>query len=68
MVIYTMNMPNITLYMSQDYQDQLASIAKKEHRGFILVVVLCMVIMLGILLFGFNHKSRAGLLAVDDLR
>jgi general secretion pathway protein K len=27
-----------------------------------------MVIMLGILLFGFNHKSRAGLLAVDDLR
>ena len=42
--------------------------AKKEHSGFILVVVLCMVIMLGILLFGFNHKSRAGLLAVDDLR
>ncbi len=43
-------------------------IAKKEHSGFVLVVVLCMVIMLGILLFGFNHKSRAGLLAVDDLR
>jgi len=43
-------------------------IAKTEHNGFILVVVLCMVIMLGILLFGFNHKSRAGLLAVDDLR
>ena len=42
--------------------------AKKEHSGFVLVVVLCMVIMLGILLFGFNHKSRAGLLAVDDLR
>ena len=43
-------------------------ITKKEHSGFVLVVVLCMVIMLGILLFGFNHKSRAGLLAVDDLR
>lgn len=43
-------------------------IAKKENGGFILVVVLCMVIMLAILLFGFNHKSRAGLLAVDDLR
>jgi len=43
-------------------------IAKKEHSGFVLVVVLCMVIMLGILLFGFNHKSRAGLLAVDDVR
>jgi len=40
----------------------------KECRGFVLVVVLCMVIMLGILLFGFNHKSCAGLLAVDDLR
>lgn len=43
-------------------------IAKKEHSGFVLVVVLCMIIMLGILLFGFNYKSRAGLLAVDDLR
>jgi type II secretory pathway component PulK len=43
-------------------------IATKEHSGFVLIVVLCMVIMLGILLFGFNHKSRAGLLAVDDLR
>ncbi|MCP4263299.1 MAG: general secretion pathway protein GspK [Planctomycetes bacterium] len=43
-------------------------IAKNEHSGFVLVVVLIMVIMLGILLFGFNHKSRAGLLAVDDLR
>lgn len=44
------------------------TITKKEYSGFVLVVVLCMVIMLGILLFGFNHKSRAGLLAVDDLR
>ena len=43
-------------------------IATKEYSGFVLVVVLCMVIMLGILLFGFNHKSRAGLLAADDLR
>ncbi len=43
-------------------------IATKEHSGFVLVVVLSMVIMLGILLFGFNHKSRTGLLAADDLR
>jgi general secretion pathway protein K len=43
-------------------------IETKEHNGFVLVVVLCMVIMLGILLFGFNHKSRAGLLTADDLR
>jgi len=41
---------------------------KAERRGFVVVVVLCMVIMLGILLFGFNHKARADLLAVDDLR
>jgi general secretion pathway protein K len=40
----------------------------KANSGFVLVVVLCMVVMLGILLFGFNHKSRAGLLAVDDMR
>jgi general secretion pathway protein K len=43
-------------------------IETKEHSGFVLVVVLCMAIMLGILLFGFNHKSRTGLLATDDLR
>ncbi|MBC8473054.1 MAG: general secretion pathway protein GspK [Planctomycetes bacterium] len=43
-------------------------IASKEHSGFVLVVVLCMVIMLGILLFGFNYKSRTGLLAADDFR
>ena len=42
--------------------------ASKEHSGFVLIVVLCMVIMLGILLFGFNYKSRTGLLAADDLR
>ena len=40
----------------------------KVNNGFVLVLVLCMVVMLGILLFGFNHKSRAGLLAVDDMR
>ena len=39
----------------------------RANSGFVLVLVLCMVVMLGILLFGFNHKSRAGLLAVDDM-
>jgi len=39
-----------------------------EQNGFIVVVVLCMVILLGALLLGFNHKSRAGLRTVDDLR
>jgi general secretion pathway protein K len=41
---------------------------KTEQNGFVLIVVLCMVILLGILLFGFNHKSRAELLVVDDLQ
>jgi len=39
-----------------------------ERKGFVVVVVLCMVILLGVLLFGFNHKARADLLAVDDSR
>ncbi|MBN1803782.1 MAG: type II secretion system minor pseudopilin GspK [Sedimentisphaerales bacterium] len=43
-------------------------ISIKANNGFVLVVVLCMVIMLGVLLFGFNYKSRAGLLTVDDMR
>ena len=27
------NMPNITLYMKKEYQDQLKQLAKKEHRS-----------------------------------
>jgi general secretion pathway protein K len=42
--------------------------AKAKRKGFVIVVVLCMVIMLGVLLFGFNYKTRAELLAIDDLR
>lgn len=41
---------------------------KNRHGGFIVVVVLCMVILMAVILFGFNHKSRSNLLAVDDLR
>ncbi len=42
--------------------------AKTQQRGFVVVVVLCMIIMLTVLLFGFNHKSRANLRAVDALQ
>ncbi len=42
--------------------------AKAERRGFVVVVVLCMVIMLSVLLLGFNYKSRSNLRAVDDFR
>lgn len=42
--------------------------AKTEQRGFIVIIVLCMVILLGGLLLVFNNKSRAILRAVDDFR
>jgi general secretion pathway protein K len=41
---------------------------KTNRKGFVVVVVLCMVVMLGVLLLGFNHKTRANLRAVDDFR
>jgi general secretion pathway protein K len=41
---------------------------KTQQRGFVVVVVLCMIIMMAVLLFGFNHKSRANLRDVDALR
>jgi general secretion pathway protein K len=41
---------------------------KTQQKGFVVVLVLCMVIMLTVLLFGFNRKSRANLRAVDALQ
>ncbi|MCK4752863.1 MAG: type II secretion system minor pseudopilin GspK [Planctomycetes bacterium] len=41
---------------------------KTQQNGFVLVVVLCMVIMLAIILFGFNTESRMNLRAVDDYK
>jgi general secretion pathway protein K len=41
---------------------------KTQQKGFVVVLVLCMVIMLTVLLFGFNYKSRANLRAVDALQ
>lgn len=41
---------------------------KTEQKGFVTVVVLCMVILMSVLLLGFNHQSRSNLLAVDDFR
>jgi general secretion pathway protein K len=43
-------------------------LTKINRTGFVVVVVLCMVIMLGVLLLGFNHKALANLRAVDDFR
>lgn len=41
---------------------------KTQRNGFVLVVVLCMVIMLAVILFGFNAKSRMNLRTVDDYK
>ena len=41
---------------------------KTRRNGFVLVVVLCMVIILAIMLFGFNAESRMNLRAVDDYK
>lgn len=41
---------------------------RTEKRGFVLIVVLCMVVMLSVLLLAFNRESRANLYAVDDFR
>ncbi len=41
---------------------------KINRAGFVVVVVLCMVVMLGVLLLGFNYKTRSNLRAVDDFR
>jgi general secretion pathway protein K len=41
---------------------------RTKRRGFVLIVVLCMVVMLSVLLLAFNRESRANLYAVDDFR
>jgi len=41
---------------------------RTRQKGFVLVVVLCMVIILAVMLFGFNTKSRMNLRVVDDYR
>lgn len=40
----------------------------KRSSGFIVVIVLCMLMMLSVLLLGFNYKSRINLNVVDGLR
>lgn len=49
-------------------QTQNSAFGNSQRRGFVVVVVLCMVIMMAVLLFGFNYKSRANLHAVDYFR
>ena len=41
---------------------------KVRRRGFVLIIVLCTVIMLEVLLLGFNYRCRNNLRAVDHLQ
>jgi general secretion pathway protein K len=41
---------------------------KTNRKGFVVIVVLCMVVMLAVLLLVFNHETRADLCTVDDFR
>ncbi len=47
---------------------QNGALGNQQQSGFIVVVVLCMVMMLSVLLLGFNYKSRTNLNVVDGLR
>ncbi len=43
-------------------------IAKPKQKGFIVVVVLCIIICMAVLLLGFNYQSRTNLRAVGDFQ
>ena len=43
-------------------------LTKPQQRGFVLIVVLCTIILLEVLLLGFNFRCRANLRAVERLR
>ena len=42
--------------------------AKTKQKGFVVIVVLCMIICMAVLLLGFNYQSRNNLRAVGDFQ
>ncbi len=42
--------------------------AKTKQRGFVVIVVLCMIICMAVLLLGFNYQSRTNLRAVGSFK
>jgi len=47
---------------------QNSAFGNPQRSGFVVVLVLCMVMMLSVLLLGFNYKSRTNLYVVDGVR
>ena len=53
---------------SESPRTQNIAFGNQQRNGFVVVVVLCMVMMLSVLLLGFNYKSRTNLNVVDGVR
>lgn len=53
---------------SESPRTQNIAFGNPRRNGFVVVVVLCMVMLLSVLLLGFNYKSRTNLHVVDGLR
>jgi len=53
---------------TEGLQTQNGAFGNPQRSGFVVVVVLCMVMLLSVLLLGFNYKSRANLYAIDGVR
>ncbi len=53
---------------SESTRTQNIAFVNQQRNGFVVVVVLCMVMLLSVLLLGFNYKSRANLLMVNSAR
>jgi type II secretory pathway component PulK len=53
---------------SESPRTQNSAFGKQQQNGFVVVLVLCMVMLLSVLLLGFNYKSRVNLNVVDGAR
>ena len=53
---------------SEGPQTQNGVYGNRQRSGFVVIFVLCMVMLLSVLLLGFNYKSRANLNVVDGVR
>lgn len=53
---------------SEDPRTQNSAYGNPQRNGFVVVLVLCMVMLLSVLLLGFNYESRTNLNVVDGVR
>jgi len=53
---------------SEGPRTQNSAFGNRQRNGFVVVLVLCMVMLLSVLLLGFNYESRTNLNVVDGVR